>query len=318
MTGNVRIAASLVLLVAELTLGDVADSVSNCKDPCSSLCEKTPVGLPNSVYVKSCCQRGCRFFNLVDLRYEWERSSLNDTRNACEASCSEAYANLIDRYVCNTGCNSMARQRISDLLSLLTVAICTEESIDVSSTSPDIPENDILTDPGLRKELLPRWWDSDGFKLPQTHIKTIPMDARTMDYTLSSDYSGEARQAASTSKFESFQREFEERKDIPVFWKFMVFVCPRFFFCVCFFLLPMSLYRLYKDSPDKNMPYKDISWFFMIVTSLYHTFVKDNPDKITPYENINSSSDFALFIPDDAVMYKVPPPKYSESFGHAI
>jgi len=42
---------------------------------------------------------------------------------------------------------------------------------------PDIPENDILTDPGLRKELLPGWWDSDGFKLPQTYIKTVPMDA---------------------------------------------------------------------------------------------------------------------------------------------
>lgn len=93
-------------------------------------------------------------------------------------ACTEAYTNLNDRYVCNTGCNFMARQRISDLLSLFTVAICMEESIDVLPMSPDIPENDILTDPGLRKELLPRWWDSDGFKLPQTYIKTIPMDAR--------------------------------------------------------------------------------------------------------------------------------------------
>lgn len=93
-------------------------------------------------------------------------------------ACTEAYTNLNDRYVCNTGCNFMAKQRISDLLSLFTVAICMEESIDVLPMSPDIPENDILTDPGLRKELLPRWWDSDGFKLPQTYIKTIPMDAR--------------------------------------------------------------------------------------------------------------------------------------------
>lgn len=75
----------------------------------------------------------------------------------------------------------MAKQRISDLLSLFTVAICMEESIDVLPMSPDIPENDILTDPGLRKELLPRWWDSDGFKLPQTYIKTIPMDARVSE-----------------------------------------------------------------------------------------------------------------------------------------
>lgn len=54
-----------------------------------------------------------------------------------------------------------------------------EEGIDsnILLTSADIPENDILTDPGLRKELLPRWWDSNGFKLPQTYVKTVPMDA---------------------------------------------------------------------------------------------------------------------------------------------
>lgn len=43
--------------------------------------------------------------------------------------------------------------------------------------SPEIPENDILTDPGLRKELLPGWWDSNGFKLPETYFKTVPMDS---------------------------------------------------------------------------------------------------------------------------------------------
>lgn len=37
------------------------------------------------MYVKSCCQRGCRFFNLVDLRSGWESNSLNGTRDACEA-----------------------------------------------------------------------------------------------------------------------------------------------------------------------------------------------------------------------------------------
>lgn len=39
-----------------------------------------------------------------------------------------------------------------------------------------MPENDILSDPGLRKELLPGWWDSNGFKLPQTYIKTVPLE----------------------------------------------------------------------------------------------------------------------------------------------
>lgn len=95
------------------------------------------------------------------------------------AACIEAYSTLQDRYACSTGCDFMAKQRVSDLLSLFSIAICIEEGIDsnVLLMSPDIPENDILTDPGLRKELLPGWWDTEGFKLPQTYVKTVPMDA---------------------------------------------------------------------------------------------------------------------------------------------
>jgi len=72
----------------------------------------------------------------------------------------------------------MAKQRVSDLLSLFSIAMCMEEGIDsnILLMSPDMPD-DILTDPGLRKELFPGWWDSDGFKLPQTYVKTVPMDA---------------------------------------------------------------------------------------------------------------------------------------------
>jgi len=78
----------------------------------------------------------------------------------------------------------MAKQRTSNLLPLFTIAICMEENMDILPISSDMPENDVLTDPGLRKELLPRWWDADGFKLPQTHVKTIPMDAKiSMTFT---------------------------------------------------------------------------------------------------------------------------------------
>lgn len=72
----------------------------------------------------------------------------------------------------------MAKQRLSDLLSLLSLTLYVEEYVDSNTllTYPDIPENDILTDPGIRRELLPRWWDSNGFKLPQTYIKTVPTD----------------------------------------------------------------------------------------------------------------------------------------------
>lgn len=99
-------------------------------------------------------------------------------------ACTEAYTNLQDRYVCSIGCDFMAKAknpRISELLSRLPISVFyrIEEDIDsnILLMSPDVPENDILTDPGLRKELLPGWWDTDGFKLPQTYVKTVPMDA---------------------------------------------------------------------------------------------------------------------------------------------
>lgn len=94
------------------------------------------------------------------------------------AACTEAYSMYRDRLACTTGCDFMAQQRVTDLLSLLSVFYA-EEGMDsnVLLMSLDMPENDVMTDPGLRKELLPGWWDTEGFKLPQTFIKTVPRDA---------------------------------------------------------------------------------------------------------------------------------------------
>ncbi|XP_017882594.1 transmembrane protein 59-like [Ceratina calcarata] len=202
ITGKEIASLLLSLCFLNLACGDMLYSLVNREDPCINLCEKMPLSFTNSNYVNSCCQRGCRFFNLVDLHYSLrlEPNSLNGTRDACEASCTEAYATPQDRYACSTGCDFMAKQRVSDLLSLFSVAIYVEEGVDsnVFLMSPDMPENDILSDPGLRKELLPGWWDFNGFKLPQTYIKTVPLDAGTVDYGIPSDYSGENDQSASS------------------------------------------------------------------------------------------------------------------------
>ncbi|XP_014479640.1 PREDICTED: uncharacterized protein LOC106746958 [Dinoponera quadriceps] len=204
---------------ANATVRDTSYNAFGRKDPCISLCERATPAFANSIYVKSCCQRGCRFFNLVDLRYGLEPNSLNGTRDACEASCTEAYTELQDRYACGTGCDFMAKQRVSDLLALFSIAICMEDGIDSNLLlmSPDIPDNDILTDPGLRKELLPRWWDSDGFKLPQTHVKTVPMDAGTVDDALSSDYSGETELAVAMSESDCLHCASEHFRIVPYF-----------------------------------------------------------------------------------------------------
>lgn len=191
-------ALSLFFLI-NFARSDVFYEVVNREDPCIKFCEETPFPGTNTEYIKSCCQRGCRFFNLVDLRYRLDSNDLNGTKDACVASCMEAYTELQNLYTCSIGCDFMSKQRVSNLLSLFSVADYVEEGVDsnVLLMSPDIPENDILTDPGLRKELLPFWWDTNGFKLPQTYIKTVPLDAGTVDYGIPSDYSGESEQSAS-------------------------------------------------------------------------------------------------------------------------
>lgn len=91
-------------------------------------------------------------------------------------ACNEAYALSQERFSCVVGCTSMAKQRMLDLLSLLSVALYMEEGIEPNLLvmSLDLPESDFITDPGLKKELLPGWWDSTGFKLPQTFVRSVP------------------------------------------------------------------------------------------------------------------------------------------------
>ncbi|XP_029677754.1 transmembrane protein 59-like isoform X2 [Formica exsecta] len=286
--GGMEIVALLVLSVAKLTRGD---TIYSREDPCISLCEKTSTSFSNNIYVKSCCQRGCRFFNLVDLRSGWESNSLNGTRDACEASCIEAYTNLQNRYACGTGCDLMAKQRVTDLLSLFSIAICVEEGIDsnVLLMSPDMPENDILTDPGLRKELLPGWWDTNGFKLPQTYVKTVPMDAGTVDYALSSDYSGETEQA-STPGSDWFHCALKQIKvpywviEVPPYWLFASIIA----IVIMVFILGLCLST--GDAPTTSR--KD-----MLI-------------------DMSSSPKVALYMPDEAPLYKDPPPKYDHSSSH--
>lgn len=192
----IREKGSVVLLITVFvgcTMGDGFNNVVNRKDLCTGLClEKMSQSFVVDEHAQLCCERGCRFFNLVNLHYGLELYSLNRTREACEASCADAYFILQSRFACSTGCELMANQRVYDIVSLF------------SMIAYDIPEVDILTDPGLQKELLPLWWDANGFKLPQTFIKTVPLDAGTVDYGIPSDYSGENEQSGSMSGSEWF------------------------------------------------------------------------------------------------------------------
>ncbi|XP_066592219.1 transmembrane protein 59-like [Prorops nasuta] len=195
-----EIGAFFLICFLKITFADLFYNIINRVDPCIDVCEKTPLSLTNSKYMKSCCQRGCRFFNLVDFHSHLDPNNLNKTKDICNASCTEAYGEAQERYACSTGCELIAKQRISDLYSLISVVLYVEENMDpnVLLTSPDMPESDILSDPGLKKELLPRWWDTNGFKLPQTYIKTVPINTKNTDYGIQLDYSVESEQSVPT------------------------------------------------------------------------------------------------------------------------
>ncbi|XP_076233555.1 transmembrane protein 59-like [Calliopsis andreniformis] len=266
-----------LLFLEHVVRSDTLYSIVNAEDPCINLCE-TPLPLPfeNNKYVKSCCQRGCRFFNLVD---GLEPNSFNRTKDACEASCAEAYTAQQDRDACSTGCDFMAKRRISDLLSVFSVAIYVEKEIDsnILLMSPDIPENDILSDPGLRKELLPGWWDSNGFKLPQTYIKTVPLDAGTVDYGIPSDYSGENDQSASMPGSDWLQCASRH------------IGLPHWFLASAIAAAALSALWLCLYSEKSNDSYKEIL-----------------------IEKSDISPTVALYVPE-VPLHKQPPPKYTES-----
>lgn len=95
-------------------------------------------------------------------------------------ACTEAYTVLTDTLSCRLGCVFMAKHRGVPVNSVFAITM----RLDDGQSSPnllvlpaDIPENDIFNEAGLGKEFLPGWWDNDGFKLPETYFKTVPIDS---------------------------------------------------------------------------------------------------------------------------------------------
>ncbi|KAK7863836.1 hypothetical protein R5R35_003321 [Gryllus longicercus] len=145
------------------------------KDPCESFCDKTyPSNTLDNVEHSSCCCRGCRFFNLVHLVEDRDNVDLNVTKDACQASCMEAYVHTKDRYACNIGCSQMAKQKQAELhVTSISWSMYVEDGNSVFMLQPD---------PGLRRQLEHSWGfdgelsgDDDG-RIPETHVRTLPMD----------------------------------------------------------------------------------------------------------------------------------------------
>ncbi|GAB6025635.1 Transmembrane protein 59 [Chamberlinius hualienensis] len=81
------------------------DRILNEAEPCKESCDKTyPLHTyPNPRHAE-CCKRGCRFYSLVEFINKSQNE--NETRDACMASCMEAYSPTGERYACNIGCEN--------------------------------------------------------------------------------------------------------------------------------------------------------------------------------------------------------------------
>lgn len=122
-----------------------------------------------------------------------------------------------------------------------------------------------------------------------------------MDYTLSSDYSEETRQLLCTYKCMGLD-------DLSIQRKIMGTVFVLF--------LKILQYRMYL------LPSTYLVLILYLVSN-FVSFTKESTDKrkkITKMKNknINYPPKLALFIPDEAVIYKITPPRYNESFSHVI
>uniref|UniRef100_A0ABD2VW59 Transmembrane protein 59 n=1 Tax=Trichogramma kaykai TaxID=54128 RepID=A0ABD2VW59_9HYME len=87
-------------------------------DPCPIKCQKIhirTVQKDNFVDVQqvtsSDCQRGCRFYNLISFSKKLDQRGVNDTLESCDSSCRAAYPELRSAATCRLGCISMALHR---------------------------------------------------------------------------------------------------------------------------------------------------------------------------------------------------------------
>ncbi|XP_063218098.1 transmembrane protein 59-like [Bacillus rossius redtenbacheri] len=165
--------AVFVFLFCKCVDSDLFYDVLRKVDPCEAFCEKT---YPQSSKLGSCCRRGCRFFSLIYLVEDRTHVDLNSTRNTCQASCLEAYGHTGDRHACDGGCTSMACQKQTELLSQIDWSLYVEDGNMIVFEPGDLEPDDVLTDPGLRRQLSRGWAPGDD-RLPETHIRTLPVAA---------------------------------------------------------------------------------------------------------------------------------------------
>ncbi|CAH1170494.1 unnamed protein product [Phaedon cochleariae] len=138
-------------------------------DQCIGICKEAKLPhLDLENYEQIVCQRGCRFFNIINkLKFDMK---INTTKKECLISCEESYLVKKENEICQTGCNEMGKIQENLVSNLL---IETENSIVLASPEQEI-EFDVLSDPSLKSQLEVGF--NVEYKIPETHIITMPIE----------------------------------------------------------------------------------------------------------------------------------------------
>ncbi|XP_014211653.1 uncharacterized protein LOC106641672 [Copidosoma floridanum] len=251
-------------------------------DPCASKCKEASLPLinkdadPELKYMRACCERGCRFYNLINLSQELETPGSNNSLSQCDSSCTMAYQDLQELVACRTGCALMTDQRLDSFTPLFSIAIQFGDVQPNILFPQDTPDNNIFTDFGLSKELLPVWWNENGMKLPETYLKTIPIDTGSMDYTAPSEYLEENEKSTSLPGSDWLQCASRHTG------------IPRWLLALAIATAALSALWLCL-SPEKPTDIEKV------------TLTDPSP-----------TSKITVYLPDEAPLHKKPPPKYDE------
>ncbi|EEB14960.1 hypothetical protein Phum_PHUM336640 [Pediculus humanus corporis] len=157
-----------------LTLGITTEKSCGCYDACTKNFTNNSV---KDLQKIEACQRGCRFYLLI-LHTSHEKNTVKNFTNAKYGCHLCNYNNPAEISPCNFGCAALETARTlctsgDKPLAQVSYSLVIEESDVLIHPDPD----DVLTDPGLRKQFektLEALLDAKQ-KLPEIHFRNLPI-----------------------------------------------------------------------------------------------------------------------------------------------
>lgn len=173
----------ILYFVQFISASVVLNDLSLKRDDCKEICGVNFFLLPLVNNANDICQRGCRLFNIIDAKGDL---NVNKTKNDCYSSCSEAYKSP-DLEACTLGCSEMQKKKEAEIASGFVLYIEQEGHSNIMVIQPELDqvEMDILADPGLRGQL--DFGYSVEYKIPETHIRTMPINDGADSYGIPPD-----------------------------------------------------------------------------------------------------------------------------------